>query len=79
MRVVRGIRQYVFRIDFMRVGHAMIRPAVGSIFSQEHRRLTRFDGRVLFANSDLSRISIFEEAQCHDIEAAQKVLTRLHG
>ncbi len=63
----------------MRMGHAMIRPAVGSIFSEERRRMKRLHDRILFANSDLSGISIFEEAQFHGIEAAQKVLRKLHG
>ncbi len=66
-RVHSDIRQCVSRLDVMRMGHAMIRPAVGSVFSEERRRLTRrdsSDGRLLFANSrNLSSISIFEEAQ----------------
>ncbi len=77
-RVHSDIRQCVSRIDIMRMGHAMIRPTVGAIFSEE-RRLSRLDGRILFANSDLSGISIFEEAQYHGVEAAQKVLRKLHG
>lgn len=63
----------------MRMGHAMIRPAVGSVFSEERRLVGRFHERVFFANSDLSAISIFEEAQYHGVEAAQKVLARLGG
>lgn len=63
----------------MRMRHAMIRPAVGSIFSEERRFVRRFHERVFFANSDLSGISIFEEAQYHGVEAAQKVLARLNG
>ena len=78
-RVHSDIRQCVSRIDIMRMGHAMIRPAVGSIFSQERRRLLRQNDHILFANSDLSGISIFEEAQYHGVEAAQKVLKQLHG
>ncbi|HYL62059.1 MAG TPA: FAD-dependent oxidoreductase [Candidatus Methylomirabilis sp.] len=78
-RVHSDIRKCVSRMDVMRMGHAMIRPAVGSIFSEERRRLTRRDGRLLFANSDLSGISIFEEAQYHGVVAAQTVLQRLHG
>ena len=35
--------------------------------------------RILFANSDLSGISIFEEAQYHGVEAAQKVLKNPTG
>jgi len=73
------IRQCVSRIDIMRMGHAMIRPTVGSIFSEERRHLARFSDRILFANSDLSGISIFEEAQYHGVEAAQNVLLKLHG
>ena len=78
-RVHSDIRRCVSRIDIMRMGHAMIRPAVGAIFSEERRRLRRVNDRILFANSDLSGISIFEEAQYHGVEAAQKVLTKLHG
>jgi len=78
-RVHSDIRQCVSRIDVMRMGHAMIRPAVGSIFSEERRGLSRREGRVLFANSDLSGISIFEEAQYRGVEAAQKILKKLHG
>jgi hypothetical protein len=78
-RVHSDIRQCVSRIDIMRMGHAMIRPAIGSIFSEERRNLSRLNGRLLFANSDLSGISIFEEAQYHGVESAQKVLKKLHG
>ena len=80
-RVHSDIRQCVSRIDVMRMGHAMIRPAVGSVFSEERLRLAlpRRDSRLLFANSDLSSISIFEEAQYHGVLAAQTVLERLHG
>jgi len=82
-RVHSDIRQCVSRIDVMRMGHAMIRPAIGSVFSEERRRLTRreprTDSRLLFANSDLSSISIFEEAQYQGVLAAQSVLERLEG
>jgi hypothetical protein len=78
-RVHSDIRRCVSRIDIMRMGHAMIRPAVDSIFSEGRRRLSRLNGRILLANSDLSGISIFEEAQYRGVEAAQKVLRRLHG
>jgi hypothetical protein len=78
-RVHSDIRQCVSRLDVMRMGHAMIRPAVGSVFSEERRRLTRRDGRLLCANSDLSGISIFEEAQYHGVLAAQTVLGHFYG
>jgi hypothetical protein len=78
-RVHRDIRQCVSRIDVMRMGHAMVRPTVGAIFSDERTRLKRRDLRILFANSDLSGISIFEEAQFHGVEAAQTALRHLGG
>ena len=78
-RVHADIRQCVSRIEVMRMGHAMVRPAVGAIFSEERRQLTRRNERILFANSDLSGISIFEEAQFHGVLAAQKILDRLSG
>ncbi len=78
-RVHKDIRQCVSRVDIMRMGHAMARPAVGAIFSEERARLKRRDGRILFANSDLSGISIFEEAQFHGVEAAQTVLRSVSG
>lgn len=76
-RVHSDIRPCVSRIDVMRMGHAMIRPSVGAIYSEERKRLTRREGRIFFANSDLSGISIFEEAQYHGVEAAQKALRNL--
>jgi NAD(P)-binding Rossmann-like domain len=76
-RVHKDIRQCVSRVDIMRMGHAMIRPAVGAISSDERIRLKRRDGRILFANSDLSGISIFEEAQFHGVEAARVALRSL--
>jgi NAD(P)-binding Rossmann-like domain len=78
-RVHKDIRQCVSRMDMMRMGHAMIRPTVGAISSEERTKLKRRDGRVLFANSDLSGISIFEEAQFHGVEAAQVALRHLGG
>jgi Flavin containing amine oxidoreductase len=78
-RVHKDIRRCVSRIDVMRMGHAMIRPSVGSILSDERPRLKSRKGRILFANSDLSGISIFEEAQFHGVEAAQTVLAHISG
>jgi hypothetical protein len=78
-RVHPDIRQYVSRMDIMRFGHAMARPRPGAIFSEQRRKLTRSDGRLLFANSDLSGFSIFEEAQYRGVRAAEKALRHLSG
>ena len=78
-RVHKDVRRCVSRIDIMRMGHAMVRPSVGSVLSEERAMLKHRNNRVLFANSDLSGISIFEEAQFHGVEAAQAVLSHLSG
>jgi len=75
-RAHKDIRRCVSRMDVMRMGHAMVRPAVGSIFSEERRALQHpkpGDG-LLFANSDLSGISIFEEAQYWGVTAADRAM-----
>lgn len=76
-RVHTDIRKCVSRIDIMRWGHAMARPKPGAIYSAEHVKLRKTEGRILFANSDLSGFSIFEEAQYRGVTAAQAVLRRL--
>jgi hypothetical protein len=78
-RVHPDIWKCVSRIDVMRFGHAMARPKPGAIFSAERRELAKLDGRVLFANSDLSGFSIFEEAQYRGVRAAERVLERVGG
>lgn len=79
-RVHHDIRNCVSRIDIMRMGHAMARPKVGAVFSSERRKLARpRGGRILFANSDLSGFSIFEEAQYRGVTAAETVLDDLAG
>jgi hypothetical protein len=78
-RLHSDIRRCVSRIDIMRMGHAMIRPVPGSIFSTERQRLTKRQGRILFANSDVSGISIFEEAQYHGVKPAEEILQLIEG
>ncbi|MBI3694880.1 MAG: twin-arginine translocation pathway signal protein, partial [Acidobacteria bacterium] len=73
------IRACVSRIDIMRLGHAMIRPTVGFQFSEDRRRVADRAGGLFFANSDVSGISIFEEAQYRGVKAAERALRRLGG
>jgi glycine/D-amino acid oxidase-like deaminating enzyme len=67
----------VSRIDVMRLGHAMARPVVGSIFHGERRRIAEQSGPLVFANTDLSGFAIFEEAQHRGVLAADKVLSMI--
>jgi hypothetical protein len=78
-RVHPDIRSCVSRIDIMRHGHAMARPKVGAIFSPERRALAMRHDRLLFANSDLSGLSIFEEAQYRGVRAAEGALDLVGG
>ena len=71
------IRQCVSRIDVMRLGHAMIRPVTGFVFSDQRLRWSKAQGNILFANSDLSGLSIFEEAQYRGVEAARNALRQV--
>jgi hypothetical protein len=71
------IRQCISRIDVLRLGHAMARPAPGFLESEERHRLTVASGNLLFANSDLSGFSIFEEAQYRGVKAAERALATL--
>jgi len=71
------IRQCVTHIDIMRMGHAMIRPSPGFMFSADRQRWLKPLGNIFFANSDLSGFSIFEEAQYRGVEAARLALHRL--
>jgi hypothetical protein len=65
------IRQCVSHIDIMRLGHAMIRPRPGFMFSAERQRWLNQHGRIHYANSDLSGFSIFEEAQYRGVKSTQ--------
>lgn len=73
------IRQCVARIDVMRFGHAMVRPRIGFLSSEERRRAAEWPGPVFFAHSDLSGFSIIEEAQYRGVTAADRALARLGG
>jgi hypothetical protein len=59
----------VSHIDIMRLGHAMIRPTPGFMFSADRRRWLQPQRRIHYANSDLSGFSIFEEAQYRGVES----------
>jgi hypothetical protein len=59
------------------MGHAMVRPVPGSIFSEHRFRLARLKGTLVFANSDLSGYSVFEEAQYRGVKAAEYAVGKL--
>ncbi len=69
------IGECVSRIDVFRNGHAMVRPPPGFLASEARRKMIAGLPGLYFANSDLSGISIFEEAQYRGVEAARRVLS----
>jgi len=68
------IRHCVSQIDIFRIGHAMPRPSPGAIFHPERLRRARLEGTLVYANCDLSALSLFEEAQYRGITAAEHVM-----
>ncbi|WDF73759.1 FAD-dependent oxidoreductase [Novosphingobium sp. KACC 22771] len=65
------------RIDVWRWGHAMVRPTVG--FRSDPARIAAqaMNGPVFRAHSDLSGLSLFEEAHYHGVLAAERALAHL--
>ena len=69
----------VTRVDICRMGHAMIRPTPGFLASTARRDLRAASSGLYFAHSDLSGLSLFEEAQFRGVTAADLALKRLSG
>lgn len=67
----------VSRVDVMVWGHAMIRPTPGFVFGEARRAALASVGRVRFAHSDMSGLSLFEEAHYRGVAAAEDVLASL--
>lgn len=72
------IRLCAARIDIFRIGHAMPRPAPGAIFHPGRLHRARPSGSLVYANCDLSALSLFEEALYHGTAAADHLL-HLHS
>lgn len=78
-RVHPGVTGLVRRLDVMVLGHAMIRPTPGLIWGERLPQLREPRGRLHFAHSDLSGISLFEEAFHQGLRAAEEVMQQLPG
>jgi len=76
-RAHRDIRENASTIDVMLWGHAMIRPVPGFIFGRARREALAPVGNVRFAHSDLSGLSLFEEAQYRGVKAAEEIMAEL--
>ena len=69
-----GLESLVTQIDVMLWGHAMIRPVPGFLWGEARRRSADAFGPVRFAHSDMSGLSLFEEAQDRGVRAAEDLL-----
>ena len=65
------IESLVTHVDVMLWGHAMIRPVPGFVWGEARRGAAARHGAVRFAHSDMSGISVFEEAQYHGVRAEE--------
>jgi hypothetical protein len=73
-RVHPGIHSHVRNIDVWVWGHGMIRPVPGFIWGDARQKMQQAQGRIVFAHSDMSGISIFEEAFIRGTKAADDLL-----
>ncbi len=67
------IEDFILDMQFHKIGHAMIAPVPNQIFGNSGAKQP-IDGKIFFAHSDLSGISIFEEAFYQGIRAAKEML-----
>ena len=73
------IEDQITHLDVWVWGHGMIQPKVGYIWGETRQKLLKPWGNVHFAHTDMSGISIFEEAQYRGVEAAKAVLQRVRA
>lgn len=67
--------KYLQRVDVWLWGHGMVRPVPGFVWGEARRQAAApVAGRVFFAHSDLSGISLFEEAFYHGNRAAEAAM-----
>jgi hypothetical protein len=71
------IADQIENIDVWLWGHGMIQPRTGFIFGAERQAALRHEPPLFYAHSDMSGISIFEEAQYRGVTAAQEALAHL--
>ena len=72
-----NIKDEIVSIEIYRRGHGMISPIKGFLFSDEKEQLKKnINDQIYFAHSDLSGISVFEEAFYQGISVVDEVLKK---
>jgi hypothetical protein len=77
LRTNPDLKGAIGRIDIWRWGHAMIRPVPGFFWSGLREAAARPAPPLFFAHSDLSGLSLFEEAHYRGTRAAEDVIAHL--
>ncbi len=71
-----GITEFIDHVEGWVWGHGMISPSVNYIWGEERKKAASpIDDVIFFAHSDLSGVSIFEEAFHQGIKAASDILS----
>jgi hypothetical protein len=73
-RAHRDIRERVTRLDAWVWGHGMALPYPGFLFGKERAAALKPAGSIHFAHSDLSGLSLFEEAHYRGVTAAKAAM-----
>ncbi len=71
------IRDDIKQIDIWLWGHAMLRPTPGFLWGETRQEMQKSIGRLSFAHSDMSGLSIFEEAYTRGVTAADVVFNQI--
>ncbi|MGN6639356.1 MAG: FAD-dependent oxidoreductase, partial [Mucilaginibacter sp.] len=75
-----GITSHIEQVDMWLWGHGMIAPSTGYIWGETRKQARQPIGdKLYFAHTDLSGISLFEEAFHQGINAAQQIIDKKHA
>jgi glycine/D-amino acid oxidase-like deaminating enzyme len=72
------LKGHVQHLDVWLWGHGMIRPTPGFIWGKARAASLGSQPPVFHAHSDMSGVSIFEEANHHGVQAAEALMAHLH-
>lgn len=71
-----GIAKTISNLDVWIWGHGMVSPGIDYLWNKKRKEFLKPFGSIEFAHSDMSGISIFEEAQFRGVEAAKRILRK---
>ena len=71
-----GIADLISHVDIWVWGHGMVSPGIDYLWNKKRKEFAKPFGSIEFAHTDMSGISVFEEAQYQGVEAAKKILNK---